>query len=147
MQAGIDYIGVGVGAVIVNSEGKYFPAKRGEKAKNERHTWEFPGGSVAFGEGIEEALQREMQEEYGITISVHDLICVTNHFIPDEQQHWVAPSYLCKITKSVPEILEPEKCSAIGWFTLEEIKKKKPSLVTQYILTKLTKNKPTIKKK
>jgi 8-oxo-dGTP diphosphatase len=74
MQTGIDYIGVGVDAIIVNDEEKYFLAKRGEKAKNERLTWEFPGGSIEFGERIEEALQREIQEEYGISITIHTCV-------------------------------------------------------------------------
>ena len=73
MKRGVDYIGVGVGAVIVDSQGRLFLARRGPKAKNERGLWEFPGGSVEFGERLAEALQREMKEEYGIEIAVGDL--------------------------------------------------------------------------
>lgn len=49
MKRGIDYIGVGVGAIIVDGKGRLFLAKRGEKAKDERGLWEFPGGAVEFG--------------------------------------------------------------------------------------------------
>jgi 8-oxo-dGTP pyrophosphatase MutT (NUDIX family) len=52
MKRGIDYIGVGVGAIIVNRTGELFLAKRGPLAKNERGLWEFPGGSVEFGETL-----------------------------------------------------------------------------------------------
>jgi len=127
MRRGVDYIGVGVGAIIVDEQGKLFLARRGIKAGNERGLWEFPGGAVEFGETLRDALVREIREEYGITIEVGDLLTVTDHILPDEQQHWVSPSYICRILEGVPEITEPEKCSEIGWFALEEI----PAALTQ----------------
>ncbi len=48
MRKGVDYIGVGVGGVIFNDEGKVFLAKRGAAARNEAGKWEFPGGAVEF---------------------------------------------------------------------------------------------------
>ena len=66
MKKGIDYIGVGSGAIIVNREGKVFLAKRGRDARNESGKWEFPGGGVEFGERLEDALVREVREEYGL---------------------------------------------------------------------------------
>lgn len=116
MRRGIDYIGVGVGAVIVDDDGRLFLAKRGPKAKNERGLWEFPGGGVEFGETLRDALAREIREEYGIDIEVGALLTVTDHILPDEGQHWVSPSYLCRVVAGTPTILEPDKCSAIGWF-------------------------------
>jgi mutator protein MutT len=61
MKKGIDYIGVGVNAVIVNAQGKVFLAKRGKEARNESGKWEFPGGGVEFGEALEQALVREVK--------------------------------------------------------------------------------------
>lgn len=119
MRRGVDYIGVGVGALIVDDAGRLFLAQRGPKAKNERGLWEFPGGGVEFGESLRDALSREIREEYGVTIAVGELLTVTDHILPDEGQHWVSPSYICRIISGTPTILEPEKCSAIGWFTLD----------------------------
>jgi mutator protein MutT len=116
MRRGIDYIGVGVGAVIVNREGQLFLAQRGPQAKNERGLWEFPGGSVEFGERLTDALKREIREEYGVEIEVRDLLNVADHILPDEGQHWVSPSYVCAIASGEPQIKEPGKCTAIGWF-------------------------------
>jgi mutator protein MutT len=116
MKRGVDYIGVGVGAIIVDDQGRLFLARRGSKAKNERGLWEFPGGSVEFGEKLAEALQREMREEYGIEIAVGELLDVVDHILVEEKQHWVSPSFLCTITSGEPTIREPEKCSEIGWF-------------------------------
>jgi 8-oxo-dGTP diphosphatase len=116
MKRGIDYIGVGVGAIMVNNIGQVFLARRGPLAKNERGLWEFPGGSVEFGEKLADALKREMREEYGIEITVGELLDVSDHILPDEGQHWVSPTYLCRIVSGTPAILEPGKCSQIGWF-------------------------------
>jgi mutator protein MutT len=121
VKRGIDYIGVGVGAIIVDPEGRLFLARRGPQAKNERGLWEFPGGSVELGEKLSEALQREIREEYGIEIAVGDLLDVVDHILPDENQHWVSPTFICTITSGEPRIQEPEKCTEIGWFHLHEI--------------------------
>ncbi len=142
MQRGIDYIGVGVGAAIFNREGKLFLTLRGKKAKNERGKWEIPGGSVEFGETLEEAINREIKEEHGIDIQVIELLDVCSHIIPDEHQHWVSPTYVCKIIRGEPKILEPEKCDAIGWFTPEETTKLPLSIVTQHDLSVLAQKYP-----
>ena len=116
MKRGIDYIGVGVGAIIVNERGELFLARRGPLAKNERGLWEFPGGSVEFGEKLADALQREIFEEYGMEIVVGELLDVVDHILPDEGQHWVSPTYLCRPAAGEPKIKEPGKCTEIGWF-------------------------------
>ncbi|KPL73079.1 hypothetical protein ADN00_14915 [Ornatilinea apprima] len=116
MKRGIDYIGVGVGALIVNAQGLVFLARRGPLAKNERGLWEFPGGSVEFGETLAQSLIREMREEFGITISVGRLLDVVDHILPEEKQHWVSPTFICSITSGEPAIQEPGKCAEIGWF-------------------------------
>jgi len=121
MKKGIDFIGVGTGAMIFNSEGKVFLAKRGEKSRNERGKWDFPGGSVDFGEKCEEAIKREIIEEYGFEIEILSLLEVVNHIIKDEGQHWVSPSFIAKHTNGTAEIKEPEKCSEIKWVNLSEI--------------------------
>lgn len=121
MRRGIDYIGVGVGAILVNSQGEIFMARRGPQAKNERGLWEFPGGSVEFGERLADALKREMLEEYGILIAVGPLLDVVDHILDDEGQHWVSPTYICQIITGEPRILEPGKCTEIGWFAPERV--------------------------
>lgn len=118
---GTDYIGVGVGAIIEDDRGRLFLARRGPKAKNERGLWEFPGGSVEFGERLADALRREIREEYGVEIAVGELLDVADHILPGEGQHWVSPTYLCRIVSGTPAIREPEKCSEIGWFAPAEL--------------------------
>lgn len=131
-KKGVDYIGVGVGAAIISRDKKLLIAKRGEKAKNERGKWEIPGGSVEFGETFKETLQREIMEEVGLEIEILELLDVCDHIIPEEKQHWVSPTYLCRIKSGEPKILEPEKCAEIGWFNLEEAPQLDLSIVTKY---------------
>lgn len=142
MKSGIDYIGVGVGAVLVNDKGEIFITKRGQKAKNEKGKWEIPGGSVEFGETLEKALKREMREEVGVEIKLIELLGVYDHIISDEKQHWVSPTFMCKIIKGTPKILEPEKCEVIGWFTLENAQKLDLSLITKHDVKLLIKKFP-----
>ena len=132
MTKGIDYIGVGVGALIINDEGKCLIAKRGYKAKNERGLWEIPGGGVEFGETFREAIIREVREEIGIEIEVGVLLELCDHILPEEHQHWVSPTFFARIVSGTPQIMEPEKCDEIGWFTLDEAEKLPLSQVTQH---------------
>ena len=121
MKRGVDYIGVGVGAILVDGEGRIFLARRGPQAKNERGLWEFPGGSVEFGEKLADALRREMREEYGIEIAVGELLDVADHILLEEGQHWVSPTFICTIASGEPTIREPGKCTEIGWFKPDEM--------------------------
>ena len=121
MKRGIDYIGVGVGAIIVDSTGRLFLARRGPQAKNERGLWEFPGGSVEFGERLADALKREMREEYGIEVEVRELLDVVDHILPDEGQHWVSPTFICTIVSGEPTVREAAKCTEIGWFAPDQM--------------------------
>lgn len=142
MKRGIDYIGVGVGAAIFNREGKLFITLRGKKAKNERGKWEIPGGSVEFGELLIDAAKREIKEEYGIEVEIIELLDVCDHLIPEEKQHWVAPTFICRLIKGEPIIMEPEKCDDIGWFTIEQAEKLNLSIVTKHDLIALKKKYP-----
>ncbi|HET6365061.1 MAG TPA: NUDIX domain-containing protein [Nitrospirota bacterium] len=139
MKKGIDYIGVGVGAVIFDSRGRVFLAKRGREARNESGKWEFPGGGVEYGETLEQAIAREVREEYGIEIDVLNLLDVVNHLIPEERQHWVSPTFLCRIASGTPCIREPHKCDDIGWFAIDEIPEEKLSLASKKSLSNLRK--------
>jgi len=139
MKRGVNYIGVGVGAVISNSAGRLFLAKRGAGARNERHKWEFPGGSVEFGEGLEEALVREIEEEYGFAVAVEQLLDVVNHIIPEEQQHWVSPTFLCRYLGGTPWIREPHKCEEIGWFALQDIPEQELTIASKKSLASFLK--------
>jgi 8-oxo-dGTP diphosphatase len=142
MKKGIDYIGVGVGAAIFDEKGRLFITKRGKAARNERGKWEIPGGSVEFGETFEIAIKREIKEENDIEIEVLELLGICDHIIKAENQHWVSPTFICRIKKGKPKILEPHKCSEIGWFTIKEAEKLPLSIITKYDIGQLKKKYP-----
>lgn len=121
MIAGRDYIGVGVGALVFNTAGKVFLSQRGPQAKNERGCWEFPGGSVEYGETLAAAITREFHEEYEMEIEVVELLHVADHILPQERQHWVSPTFIARHIGGTPRIVEPSKCTAIGWFDLSAL--------------------------
>lgn len=146
MKKGIDYIGVGVGAVIKDDKGRFFLARRGRGSRNEVGKWEFPGGCVEFNEPLESALIREIDEEFGFVVSVERLLDVVNHIIPDEKQHWVSPTYLCRFVSGEPRIREPHKCDAIAWFTIQEIPQDELTIASRNSLISLQRQLSTERK-
>jgi len=122
MKQGVDYIGVAVGAMIFNDKGELFLSKRSENCRNEKGHWEIPGGGVEFAERLDEAIKREMTEEFGIEIEIIEQFPAANHIIHKEKQHWVPTTFLAKIVSDqIPQIMEPDKCDALGWFSLDEL--------------------------
>ncbi|HTC59985.1 MAG TPA: NUDIX domain-containing protein [Solirubrobacteraceae bacterium] len=112
MKAGRDYIGVGVGAVIID-RGAVLLLKR--KKPPEAGHWSIPGGRVEFGETLETAIVREIKEELGCDAKVVASLGVTDHIVESEGVHWVSPRFLVTITGQ-PENLEPETHDAVEWF-------------------------------
>ncbi len=142
MKAGTDYIGVGVGAVIFNKEGRVFLALRSKGAQNERGKWECPGGAMKFSESFERALKREIKEEFGVEIKILDELFPFNNVLKEEGQHWIGLCFICKITKGKPKILEPEKCNSTGWFTLSQMKKMPLTRFTKFRLQQILEKYP-----
>lgn len=118
LKRGKDYIGVGVGAVIFE-QNKILLIKR--MVPPEAGYWAIQGGAVEFGETIEAAIRREVQEELGVESEVVTMLGVTDHILPDEGVHWVAPVFLMKITAGTPQNVESHKHSDLRWFSLDEL--------------------------
>jgi 8-oxo-dGTP diphosphatase len=53
--------------VLCRADGAYLLTTR-PPGKAYAGYWEFPGGKLEVGEGVEQALRRELQEEIGVTI-------------------------------------------------------------------------------
>ncbi|MDD5163786.1 MAG: NUDIX domain-containing protein [Candidatus ainarchaeum sp.] len=121
LKAGRDFIGVGVGVMVRNAKGDFLLLKRTEKCRNEAGKWCFPGGKIEFGEKVFDAAKREAMEEIGCEVEPVRLLKLIDHIIPEEKQHWANPIVEAKLLKGKPRIMEPEKCSEIKWFSLEEL--------------------------
>ena len=126
MKPGVDFIGVGCGALILNEKGEALLMKRGPKSKNEAGFWSKPGGAVELGESVEDAIRREIKEELGVDIELLAPLKFTDHRAQGGQ-HWIALNYTARVVKGEPRIREPEKIAEIGWFSLDKL----PAPLTQ----------------
>ncbi len=72
-----------VAAAVIEREGKILLTRR-MKGAHLAGMWEFPGGKLEPGEGPEDALVRECQEECGIEVGVDGILEVTFHRYPEK---------------------------------------------------------------
>ncbi len=109
--------GVAVKAII-RKEAKYLIIKKSKSEDVAPDTFDLPGGRVQFGEGLEEALHREVREETGLEIDVKKPINAWTFTDGDFQL--VGITYLCDL-KGGELALSGEHVSS-AWLSLEELK-------------------------
>ena len=71
-----------VAAIIRDDSGRVLLARRPEH-KHQGGRWEFPGGKVETGEALERALNRELEEELGVTTRSCRPFMTVDHHYPD----------------------------------------------------------------
>ena len=121
MKPGKDYIGVGCGAFIINENGQLLLQQRNKEP--EKGFWSIPGGKVEWMETFEDAVKREVKEECNVEVNVEKLLGICDHIVKQENQHWVSPSFLCKIKQGEPKIMEPSKHTDMKWFNMDKLPK------------------------
>jgi 8-oxo-dGTP diphosphatase len=88
---------VGVGGVVI-SNGRALLVRRG-RAPLEGE-WSIPGGMLELGESLHDGVRRELQEETGLEVRVHDFIEAFDRIMPDAngkcRYHFVILDYLCE---------------------------------------------------
>jgi 8-oxo-dGTP diphosphatase len=110
---------VGVGVLLVDEAGRVLLTLR--ERPPEAGCWSIVGGQVDYLETLEQCAVRETREEVGVEIRLVRLLCVTDHHLPHEGQHWVSPAYLGQVLAGEARNCEPEKTRAVGWFLLHEL--------------------------
>ena len=86
---------VGVGAVVVK-DGQVLLIRRGKEPLRGR--WLVPGGTVEYGEDLEQALVREVEEETGLTVRPREVVAVVDRIHREGDRvlhHFVIVDYLC----------------------------------------------------
>ena len=107
---------VGVGVLLLDPPDRVLLTLR--KLPPEAGCWSIVGGKVDFLETLEACAVREAREEAGVGIELLRLLCVTDHVLPEEGQHWVAPAYLGRVISGAASNCEPEKTREVRWFRL-----------------------------
>lgn len=110
---------VGVGVLLTDNHDRVLLTLR--KRPPEAGCWSIVGGKVDFLETLEQCAIREAREEVGVEISLRSLLCVTDHCLPGENQHWVSPAYLGQILSGEATNCEPAKTREVRWFGLNEL--------------------------
>lgn len=109
---------VGIG-VFVFRDGRFLMALR--RGSHGAGTWSLPGGHLEFGESFEDTAVREVAEETGVRITNLRFGAVTNDVFTGEDRHYVTIWLLSDHAGGEPEILEPDKCAALGWYDFTEL--------------------------
>lgn len=115
---GIDFPGFGCGLSIVR-DGKLLLYKR-LNAPEAGH-WNIVGGKVDYMERSDSAARREAEEESGLKIHSTEFLCLSEQLIESDRQHWVSMIYVSRDFSGEPELTEPHKLSAFGWFDLDAL--------------------------
>ncbi|HUE42448.1 MAG TPA: NUDIX domain-containing protein [Candidatus Sulfotelmatobacter sp.] len=110
---------VGAGVLLVDERERVLLTLR--RAAPEAGCWSILGGKVDFLETVKDCAIREAYEEAGVRVAIERLLCITDHLLPGENQHWVSPSYLARIVEGEAYNREPHKSEDLRWFGLDEL--------------------------
>jgi 8-oxo-dGTP diphosphatase len=82
--------------------------------------WHFPGGSLEFGETVEQSLKREIKEETQLEILILKQITPVYSAVRDNWHGLLIP-HLCEVV-GTPNIVLNDESYQYGWYTPHEIR-------------------------
>lgn len=125
-----------VGAVVIK-EGKILMVKRSKAPQKGK--WAIPGGSVKLGETLQEAAEREIKEETGLTIEANEPVFAFDLIEQDSAGnilfHYVIIDLLADYIDG--EVHPADDVSNAEWFGPEEIESLDIAKTTRYLLEKM----------
>lgn len=107
--------------VCHDGSGRVLLARRGPGARDEPGTWDTGAGALEHGESFEEAVAREVREEYATDPLETVTVGVRNVLRGDPVSHWVAVVHAVRVDPAAAAIGEPHKFDALGWFDLDAL--------------------------
>lgn len=111
---------LGVGALIFEDE-RVLLVKRGREPLAGH--WSLPGGCVETGEGLEDAIAREVLEETGLHVSPGPVATVFERLMPDEagrhEYHYVLIDFYCSVQGG--SLRPGDDSSEVAWFLLNDL--------------------------
>ena len=128
---------IGVKALILNEKNEMLllrAAPSETKFENEKvEFWDFPGGRIQEGEGLENALRKEAREEIGATdLAIEGIFhaVISNFMIKDSQTEQTPLALIVyKCRTNIKKIILSHEHSEYKWFSSKEAKK---VLLTKY---------------
>jgi 8-oxo-dGTP diphosphatase len=117
-----------------DGNGNYLISKRSQNCRDEQGSWDGGGGGLKFGEKIEDAVRREIREEYCTVPTELEFMGYRDVFREQDgvQTHWVAFDFRVLVDPLAVKIGEPHKCDGLKWLTLEEIKNFREPVHSQF---------------
>lgn len=122
MIKGIDYTGIAVVFFCHDGNGRYLMHRRTERARDEHGCWDVGGGGVEHGESLEDALRREIKEEYDADVFAHEYLGFREvHRVHDgAPTHWIVFDFKALVDPSQVGVGESQECHELGWFPITE---------------------------
>jgi 8-oxo-dGTP diphosphatase len=103
--------------VCHDGAGRILLARRGAGARDEPGSWDCGAGALEFGETFEQAVTREVGEEYATTPRDTAFLGVRNVLRDDPPSHWVALTFAVLVDPASVAIGEPHKFVQLAWVT------------------------------
>lgn len=104
----------------VSIKGVLIRNNRAVLVRNDRAEWELPGGRIELGETPEQCVAREIAEETGLPVTVHDIIDSWMYHIEVARKHVFIVTYGCTSTSHAAPLLSDEH-NRIAEFHEDEI--------------------------
>ena len=123
MKKGIDFPGVSVVFFCHDGEGNFLFSKRSAACRDEHGRWDPGGGSLEFGDALEQTVRKEIREEYDTDVIKMDFLGFREvHREHDGRPtHWIAFDYKVLVDRTKVRNAEPHKQEATQWFRLDNL--------------------------
>lgn len=118
MKKGVDYIGVTCVFYCHDGKGNLLLHKRSKNCRDEKGRWDCGGGAMEVEETFEQAVKRELKEEYCCNVLDLKFAGANNVLRKNgrEKTHWIALLFAVKVDRKQVKIGDRQKMDAIGWF-------------------------------
>ena len=118
MSEDFKYPRVGIAVWLKNNRGEVLMMKR--LGNHGGGTWAPPGGKLEMGESFFECAKRETKEEANIDIDSISFVAVTNDIF-NKETHYATIWFVAPTWSGEAKIMEPHKCSEMGWFNIHKL--------------------------